>query len=190
MLPFASARRVWLLAAAAGWMLALAGDRPEPRGAAVPLAGAGVYAGLDEAARREDYVESFARATASLERQVRTRGWRDPDTLEALHRVALVTHLAGDQDTAEEVAELALALRERYLGPRDPRTLVSLVLRGMVAKYANDVKLAQRCYTQALTAIGARAELLPLAADVLVARASALRVDSGEPQAVVRLLEQ
>ena len=169
-------------------LLALPGDGVPPR--AEIHSPAGLFLDLDELVLREDYVGAFARAARSFETRVNERGFRDAFTLRALHDVALVAHLGGDQHTAEELAQLSLELHERYLGANDTRTVESLVLRGLVAKYANDVVLAQRCYTQALGRLEPSPENGPLIADALVGRANVVRVDHARPADIVSILSQ
>lgn len=152
--------------------------------------GSGERYGLHGAADGEDYVAAFETAAGHLARLASSRGWKDPETLQALHRVALIAHLGGDQDTAEEAVDLALRMRERVLGRAHPRTIESLVLRGVVAKYANDVDLAMQCYDRALAALPPRPENLPLIADALVGRAHAMRVDRAAPDDLVAVLRQ
>ena len=186
--------RPWSALAAASLLvalllLAILADRSSKEGPS-STERVGVWRDLDERALHEDYVEAFAAAASRLHSLERARGDEDPETLSALQAMALVAHLGGDQDIAEESTESVLRSREGRLGPQDPRTIESLVLRGLVAKYTNDITLADECYARALATLPQRPENLPLLADAMVGRAHLLRVNHGAPGDVVRWLRR
>lgn len=193
MIPSILRRHPRLLGAlAAASLLALLTTPAERSGkhATASVDRAGVWRDLDEVGLHEDYVEAFAAAAGRLRSMEKARGATDPETLSALQSMALVAHLGGDQDMAEEGVEMALRSREGRLGLRHPRTIESLVLRGLVAKYANDIGLAEQCYGRAMAALSPHVENLPLLADAMVGRAHLLRVNHGAPGDVVRWLRR
>jgi CHAT domain-containing protein/tetratricopeptide (TPR) repeat protein len=113
------------------------------------LASTPVDARLDRLILEERFSEAFGEAVDELNLRLAARGYRDPETIAALHRVGVIAHLAGDQSTAEDVLRAALDARREVLAPSDPAIAETLIYRGRSARYRNERGLARRCYDEA-----------------------------------------
>jgi tetratricopeptide (TPR) repeat protein len=97
----------------------------------------------------ERFSEAFGKAVDELGVRLTKRGDRDPGTIEALHRVGVIAHLAGDQATAVDVFAAALAAKRSVLAADDPSIVETLIYRGRALRYGNERERARNDYDEA-----------------------------------------
>src|SRR5262245_56337879 len=166
---------VMLLAALAAWGGSVAGVAPRPHAGFVDLEiTSRASPRLESLVAEQRFVEAFDLAIAELRYRTQRLGPDAPGTLQALHRVGTIAHLAGEQATAEDVLAAVLAARRRVLQPDDPAIVETLLRRGRAARFRGDRVRARACYDEAkellspLTGLHARileGERLQLEAD-------------------------
>jgi tetratricopeptide (TPR) repeat protein len=113
------------------------------------LAATPVDARLDRLILEERFSEAFGEAVDELSLRLAARGYRDPATIAALHRVGVIAHLAGDQATAGDVFGAALAAKRSILATDDPSIIETLIYRGHASRYENDRERARGDYDEA-----------------------------------------
>lgn len=96
---------------------------------------------------RYDESESLRRTMATFEKAL---GLEHADTLEAVHRLAVVTRYKGKYDEAESLCKQALAGREKVLGTEHPDTLMTINNFAIIYEMKGKYDEAESLYRRAL----------------------------------------